>query len=249
MLNVYLDESFDETTGMYFVAGFAGSKSQWREFVPRWRAVLASYNRTSLHMVNLRLGSKAGLRHGELLNRLGKIPPECGLTPVAGSICTAEYRHRLKGNALQILMEGYVLATVALLDGLGACVAPEQVKIYFEELPRHTEQRRRAMQFWKARNRVPSGWSVIAEWDVIPKRIQLEAADYLCFAMQHRNTNRDSQKARLTASILTEPCIWNHTGKEVIERWFDYFDNRRGRPIPLLTKDVKKVLRTPHPHQ
>jgi hypothetical protein len=40
MLTLYLDESFDETTGMYFVAGFAGSKSQWREYVPRWRAVL-----------------------------------------------------------------------------------------------------------------------------------------------------------------------------------------------------------------
>lgn len=250
MLTLYLDESYVETTGMYFLAGFAGSKSQWRKYGPRWKAVLSDYGRSSLHMTDLRLGSQVSLRHREMLERLGKIPSECGLIPVAGSVDKSEYRHRIKGNALEILMEGYVLAVIALLDGLRKWLPQgEQVNIYFEEQLRHVEQRRRVMQFWKATHRVPSGWSVIAEWDVIPKCIQLHAADYLCYAFQQRNTDPNSQKARLTASILTEPCMWSHTGKEAIDGWFNYFGTKRGRPIPPLTKDVKKLLRTPPPHR
>jgi len=40
---------------------------------------------------------------------------------------------------------------------------------------------RRAMQFWKTRHRVPSGWSVVAEWGALRKGTRLEPADYLCY--------------------------------------------------------------------
>lgn len=250
MLTLYLDESFDSTTGMYIVGGFAGTRSQWRECTSRWKAVLAAYNRTSLHMAELRLGArKASHRHKTMLSQLGAIPTQCGLFPVAGSVCKADYRHRIEGSALEVLMEGYVLAVIALLDGMRQWLPRgQQVTIHFEEQLGNAEQRRRAMQFWKTKHRVPSGWSVIAKWDVISKRTQLEAADFLCYAMQQRNTNPASQKALLTASILTEPCMWCHTAKEAIEGWFNYFDTKRGRPIPPLTDNVKKILRTPPPH-
>jgi hypothetical protein len=145
-------------------------------------------------------------------------------------------------------MEGYVLAIISLLDGLKQCSGGEQVKVYFEENHKHNEQRRRAMDYWRTTHRIPSGWSVIADWGVMPKRSQLEAADYFCYAMQQWYTNSNSQKACLTTPILEIPYFWSDTSDETMNRWFDYFQNKRGRPIPPLTTQVKKLLRTPPPH-
>lgn len=246
MLSLYLDESLHGPTGMYIVAGFIGRESQWKEFCTRWRIELAP--RPSLHMAGLRLGTaNAPKRLGEMLARLGKIPRDCGLVPIAGSVCRNDYLNRVLGTALEILMEGYVLAVIALLDELGARLPTgERVKVFFEEQHAHAEQLRRAMHFWKTRHRVPSGWSVIAEWGVLRKGTRLEAADYLCYALQQENIDPTSQKATLTAPILADPCIRNHNSGANLNGWLDYIHARRVRPVPHLTREVRSVIQKPY---
>ena len=80
---------------MSFVAGWLGSAAQWREYSSKWKAALAP--RTSLHMVKLRLGTAKGQsRNKDLLKRLGSVPSECGLIPIAGSVWRGGfYRARL----------------------------------------------------------------------------------------------------------------------------------------------------------
>ena len=244
MLSLYVDESLDEQTGMYIVAGFIGGEKQWKEFGARWRTALAP--RSSLHMVDLRLGAaNAPKRHGELLARLGGIPFECGLVSIAGSVCRKDYLNRVSGTALEILMEGYVLAVLALLDELGARLSTgERVKVFFEEQHAHAEQLRRAMNFWKKGHRIPSGWSVIAEWSTISKGTRLEPADYLCYALQQKQIDPTSQKATLTAPILAAPCIWNHNNN--LNWWLDYIYAKRVRPVPHITQEVRRRIRKPH---
>ena len=245
MLSLYVDESLHEPTGLYIVGGFVGQENQWKQFSTRWRTELAP--RLSLHTASLRLGAaNAPKRHGEMLARLGKIPSDCGLVPIAGSVCRNDYLNRVSGTALEILMEGYVLAVLALLDELGARLPTgERVKVFFEEQHAHAEQLRRAMHFWKTRHRVPSGWSVVAEWGTLRKGPRLEPADYLCYALQQENIDPTSQKAVLTAPILTAPCIRNHNSKANLNGWLDYIYAKRVRPIPHLTREVRSVIQKP----
>jgi hypothetical protein len=245
MLSLYADESLHEPTGMYVVGGFIGHEKQWKAFCTRWRSQLAP--RSSLHMASLRLGTtNAPKRYGDLLARLGKLPSECGLVSIAGSVCRNDYLPRVSGTALEILMEGYVLAAIALLDELGARLQTgERVKVFFEEQHAHAEQLRRAMQFWKTRHRVPSGWSVVAEWGALRKGTRLEPADYLCYALQQERIDPTSQKAILTAPILAATCIRNHNSAANLNGWLDYISARRVRPVPYLTQEVRRVIQKP----
>jgi hypothetical protein len=248
MLKLYVDESMDAATGMWFVAGWYGQATQWKEYARRWEEALSP--RTTLHLTRMRLGSSNAVsRHKDLLERLGRIPSECGLFSIAGSIRKADFPSIVSGTALEVLMEPYVMAILALLDELrGRLPQGERVKVYFEQQDAHSELRRRAVTFWKKRYRVPSGWSVITNWGVVPKGIYTEASDYLCYALTQRCIDPDSQKARLTAPILSTPFYWRHTNRMMVDAWLDHIRANRTRPIPLLTPEVKKAVRMP-PHR
>ena len=245
MLTLYVDESINAATGMCFVGGWCGQTAQWKEYARRWKEEM--HSRPPLHLTRMRLGSPIAVsRYKGLLERLGTIPSECGLFPIAGSIRKSDFQSLVSGTALEVLMEPYVLALLALLDELGAILHErERVKVYFERQDIHAELRKRAVIFWKRRYRVPAGWSVIDEWGVVPKGTTTEASDYLCYALTQRCMDIDSQKSQLTAPILTTPMYWRHQNKAMINKWLDEIRASRTRPIPRLTLQVKKAVRQP----
>jgi hypothetical protein len=65
MLRIYLDESVDAATGMCFVAGFMGNRTEWERFVPCWRETLKP--RTAIHIADLRLGASNAPRASLLM--------------------------------------------------------------------------------------------------------------------------------------------------------------------------------------
>ena len=246
MLRLNLDESIDNATGMCFVAGYLGDRKQWKDYVTVWRKELGQ--RESIHITRLRLGTKqAPRRYGDLLRRLGSVPEQSGLRPFAGSICRKDYESRISGTVLEILMEGYVLAILGLMDELAKHIHPnERVEVFFEEQVVHAALRERAMVEWRKRHRTAAGWSVLARWGSIPKGTLTEASDYLCYALQQRSIDAASQKAKLTSPILNaRRCEWNHQGKAIVDDWFNMLIARRkGRPIPKLTDTTKRIIRS-----
>lgn len=243
MLTLRIDESVDDATGMCIVAGLLGDKDSWKKYVRSWRESLRP--RTSLHVSELRLNSpRAPKRYGDLLNRLGPIPKQCGLRAFSGSICKGDYLPRVSGTALEVLMEGYALAILALMDEVGRhLLEGERVQVFFEERIAYAVLRDRAMSLWRKLHKTPSGWSVLAQWGVIPKGTLTEASDYLCYAIQQREIDPKSQKAILTAPILlADEPIRNHTDKKTVHGWLDKIHASRRRPVPLLTPHVKKVI-------
>ena len=229
MLTLRVDESINDRSGLYIVAGFLGSEEQWQRYEEFWKKARRPLD--SLHLSRLRLNSpNAPLRCEKVLQRLGAVPGECGLQPVAGSICREDYIHQVSGTALQPLMEGYVLAILTLLDGVATHIPLEEsLSVVFEENTAQAALREKAMCFWKEGHIRPSGRSVLEQWSAIPKGTLTEASDYLCYALQQREADEASQKARLTAPILAEEPIWNHTGQEEVGRWLNELRRTRTR--------------------
>ena len=244
MLKLYVDESVDDNTGMCLVAGYLGTKRQWGDYVKLWRAGLKPG--TSIHITDLRLGSKkAPKRYGDLLERLGSVPKQCEIRPFAGSICRKDYENKVYGTVLKVLMEGYVLAILNLMDEVARHLHPnERVEVFFEEQEIHAALRERAMILWRKLHRTSSGWSVLARWGSIPKGILTEAPDYLCYALQQRHIDPASQKASLTAPILKQDVISNPVDKETIDEWLRHIAMSRTRPIPRLTAENRKLIRS-----
>lgn len=243
MLRLYLDESIDDATGMCFVAGYMGKKKHWKNYVKAWRKELEP--RTSIHISQLRLGSsQAPKRYSDLLNRLGGVPEKCGLRPIVGSICRKDYASKVSGTVLEILMEGYILAILGLMDELGKHLHNEPVIVFFEEHVIHATLRESAMILWRKRHKRSSGFSSLVGWGSVPKGTLTEAADYLCYASQQFYLDPNSQKTALTAAILNQDVIHSHTGKASIDEWIRQISiSRVGHPIPLLTTANKKIIR------
>ncbi len=229
MLKLYVDESSNDNSGMYFVAGFLGDEGQWTSYVERWKEERKPFK--SLHASECRLGSRRGLaRYKTVLERLGKVPEQCKLIPVAGSICRNDYAQQIKGTVLTVLMGGYVLAILALLDEVKMHIPPdERLEVWFETNVAHAKYREKAMVMWSEMHKTSSGTSVLVKWSSIPKGILTEASDYLCYALQQRESDDTSQKARLTAPILVNEPLWRHTGKEEVSHWLDELRRTRTR--------------------
>lgn len=229
MLNLHVDESFNGKNGMYFVSGFLGNRDQWREYVSCWENARKPFK--SLHVSECRLGSERGLkRYKIVLQRLGNVPSQCGLIPMAGSICRNDYGHKIRGTVLSVLMEGYVLAILTLLDEVKMHIPPdERLEILFEANTAHAEYRERAMILWSTMNSTSSGVPILMRWSSMPKGILTEAADYLCYALQQREWDDTSQKARLTSPILSNEPLWRHTGREEVSHWLDELRRTRTR--------------------
>lgn len=242
MLKLRVDESIDDRTGLCVVAGYLGNKRQWLEYVDAW--CKARHPRKSIHVSGMRLGSKkAEKRYGDVLHRLGGVPEQCRLRAFSGSICRKDYQDKVSGTVLEVLMEGYVLAILALMDVVAENIHPnERIEVFFEEQETHAALRERAMISWRKLHRTKSGWSVLARWGSIPKGTLTEASDYLCYALQQYFSDPTSQKATLTAPILEQDIIGNHTSKETINEWLRFLS--RTKPIPPLTAENRKAIRS-----
>ena len=242
MLKLIVDESIDDKTELCLVAGYLGNKRQWSDYVNAW--CKERHPRKSLHVADMRLGSpQAPKRHGDLLSRLGIVPEKCGLRAFSGSICRKDYCNKVSGTVLEIMMDGYVLSILALMDVVAKNIHPnERVEVFFEEQEAHAVLRERAMIAWRKIHKTKSGWSVLARWGSVPKGTLTEASDYLCYALQQFFVDQTSQKAILTASILKQDIIGNHTSKETIDEWLRIVSSTR--VIPKLTAENRQAIRS-----
>jgi hypothetical protein len=155
MLTACVDESFSKESGMYIVAGYLGDREDWERYAETWPK--AKGKRSNLHLKDMRLGAaNAPRRYGALLKRLGPVPSECGLIALSGSVCVHDYKHLVLGTALEVLMEGYVLALLAFMDNVVRYLEPsDRVEVLLEQQIIHAEQVARAMTHW-GHNPLPS---------------------------------------------------------------------------------------------
>jgi hypothetical protein len=123
------------------VAGYLGKRKHWESYVKDWKHELRG--RKSLHLAEMRLGSRrAKDKYGDLLKRIGNVPKRCGLKPFVGSICEQDYRHMVSGTALEVIMEGYVLSILVMLDGLVRHIPTgERLDVIFERQETYAVQR------------------------------------------------------------------------------------------------------------
>lgn len=244
MLTIYLDESFNAKNGMCIVAGYLGKQKCWNKYVKAWKDARGTDR--PLHLDKMRLAAKgAPKKYKDLLKRLALIPKDCGLKPFAGSICEQDYKYLVSGTVLEVIMPGYVLAILALMDGLFTHLrSDERVNVIFEQQVIYADQRERAMILWNSlpKHRISNGKPVVVKWSSIEKCALTEASDYFCYAMCQRDTDRSSQKAILTAPILdAQRYVRNHYRKETVEGWLKEIAAKRS--IPTLTAENKKLIR------
>jgi len=156
-----------------------------------------------------------------------------------------DYKHRVSGTAAEVIMEGYPLALLAMLDVLPHCLPKgERVEVIFEQQVAHAAQRERAMICWNDNHNMINGKPIIAKWISTEKSVFTEASDYLCYALYQRDADKTSQKALLTSPILdAQRYRRNHTRKEAVDRWLDQILAARKRPLPKLTDQNRRAIR------
>jgi hypothetical protein len=88
-----------------FIAGHVGDDKQWRLFAEKWRFAMG--RRNHLHMSELRWNHQ---RTKELLDRLGVIPAECGLTRVLGGVKASDFMDLVQGEREARALKGYYFA-------------------------------------------------------------------------------------------------------------------------------------------
>jgi Protein of unknown function (DUF3800) len=204
MIYGYFDESGESGDGHFVVAGFVGKRKDWKTFISLWRE--AKEDHGPLHLKDMRLGS-SGKRYGRLLERLGEVPHKANLHAFAGSCKTSDYSSKIKGTIAEITLAGYNLALVSMIDAvLESKKIPKRDRIEFVFEDQFVFAEQRAQHFRKLRSlekyKSHHGLSRIAKDSSQAKDILLEAADYLSYAVLQQLINPESQKSRLTESIL-----------------------------------------------
>jgi hypothetical protein len=247
MVKMHVDETIDAKSGMCIVGGYLGKRKHWKAYVEEWEKVRSP--RESLHLKGMHLASTpAKRRYKTILAELGSVPFRCGLKPLVGSICELDYRDRVHGTVLEVIMAGYVMAIIAMLDEMAKHLAKdERVEVIFEQQLIYAVQRERAMMLWNSlpNHRTSKGRPIVAKWSSMEKGTLTEASDYLCYAMAQRDIDRTSQKAVLTAPILdAQHYTRNHTSREEVNRWIDDIQAKRKRPLLATTPEIRKMIRT-----
>jgi hypothetical protein len=221
MVTIYLDESCEESNGCWVVAGYLGNKDNWKKYLLAWPKALKPF-KSPLHLKTLRLGSAAGARRcGPVLKRLGPIPVECGLRGFVGSAIEKEYRSKVVGTSLELLMGGYMMALMAVMDGvLDKIPQGERVEVIFEDQLTYAAERARAMAFLSRHpDYQTQAGPVVAKWSSMPKGVLTDASDYLSYAFLKQLMDHKSKKAILCAPIVKQQkLVWVHRNVDDIER-------------------------------
>lgn len=207
----YVDESGHESNRHVILAGFLGDDHQWDACARAWRVGLGP--RKALHMSELRWTGKTNYRVRNLLNCLGPIPHECGLTPVFGGVNVSHYADLLSGTLVTRANKGYVIALYHMVPNILATLKGEdRLKLVLEENTQYkpfgglTEIVCTALA--KAVDspifKTSSGLPRLAGVEFIPKASSLltQPADYLAFALLQYCRDPRSQKARWSAPIF-----------------------------------------------
>jgi len=204
MILAYLDETGQESNSYVVIAGHVGHESLWPDFVTAWMQALGP-QRKRLHIKDLRFSKE---RDKELLARLGPIPTRCGLKRLIGGARVSDYEDLIP-DPLRKLMGGYIAALfVSVLNLLLSLPEDERVELVFEQQDRFETYARIALSAIAnlpvPRTKGKDGSSKLAKWRFVPKdrTIQLDQADYLCYAQLQRLRNPSSKKAQWCSPII-----------------------------------------------
>jgi hypothetical protein len=205
MMRAYLDESGHEGQGMVVVAGFFGTEDEWERFVPRWREALGP-QRKNLHMSSLRWKAH---RTRRLLEKLGPIPPECGLKRAVGGVRVSDYADLVEADQYIAIIKGYHAALVPLaVNVVRAVPESERIEFVFEEQHEYAPVVDSVMSMVSAVDepykRTKDGGPKVVKWGFVPKgtTIMTDPADYLAYATREHHTDPNSERAKWTKSIL-----------------------------------------------
>jgi hypothetical protein len=205
MIRAYLDETGQHENDYVIVAGHIGYESQWRRFIPEWRAALGS-QRQRLHMNNIRWTRSTE----KLLARLGPIPAQAGLKRLIGGVRVSDYEDLIPGARAQKVVNGYICALISTAVSLLLCNVPdgERFELVFEQQDRYAVMGHIAlaglMNDPDPHLRTKEGQSKLARWTYVPKdsTMLLDQADFLCYALLQRLRDRSSQRANWCAPVL-----------------------------------------------
>lgn len=249
MIFGYFDESGEIRDGYVVVAGFVGKKRSWKEYVRQWRGVLKG---KPLHMKTLHLGSKiAERRWKNKLELLAAIPKDVGLRPFVGSVRTSDYRHLIKGTTADLVLAGYPVALISMVDAILNSDLPrrDRIEFIFEVQKEFAVERERAFAFVRnmPEHNAHHGKSRIAKSSSIEKSILLEASDYLAYAVLCQLIDPNSQQANLTSPILSvyngridHRCMGGHQALELINSMQEGKDDS---DLIQLDKDRKAYIK------
>lgn len=199
MLRAYLDESNHNSDGNMFIAGHVGRKDQWKELATRWRVALGQ--RKYLHMSALRWNHP---RTKRLLERLGPLPTDCGLTRVVGGVKYSDYANLIAPDERSAL-KGYYFALTGLVTNLIRWIPDdEKVGLVFEAQPQYSDMAHLILSDLAETLLNSKGRQKVSAWTFVPKAstILLDQADYLANALFHLYEDEHSQKTDWCRPIL-----------------------------------------------
>lgn len=215
MITCYLDESEHSDAAKYTViAGFHGKQEQWASFVPAWKQTLKP--RESLHMSALRWNAKnAEQRIRPLLARLGRVPYDCGLTPIFGAVKESDYSDLVRGDSSLETFGGYLLSLAHVFTHLLESISPhERIKIVCEEQETYEPSAHLIFNVFRLTSQQPL-FPRLVSLSFMPKGSALiEPADYLAFGIGKEFSEPGSKK-----DLWSRPIRDNWHGKGRAGMW------------------------------
>lgn len=207
VLTAYLDESGHDTKDWVIIAGFLGNADQWEMCAKKWEIGLG--HRPALHMNKIRRWSKYATK--KLLDILGPIPHECGLTAIVGAVRVSDYQDLVEGTLAEKLTKGYLFCLITVVDSILKCIPKdERIKLLLEQQNEYANQAQAI--FENNKDRVTSdGYPIISGIEYIPKESSslTQPADYLAYAILQDRRDPSSTRAQICRPItqLKQPAF------------------------------------------
>jgi hypothetical protein len=206
MLTAYIDESCHDRKDFALVAGFLGNAGQWEKCEENWKTALG--NRRHLHMNRLRWTEEK--RVSRLLDRLGPVPHDAGLTAIFSAVRVADYEDLIDGTHMQKLMKGYFICILGIVNMLMQEIpSNETFKLVLENQSEYANgiiQTHRGSQEF-----TPDGRKKWASVEFLEKddTVLTEPGDFLAYALLQLARDPQSVRTRLCSPILqnTKPAL------------------------------------------
>jgi hypothetical protein len=141
-----------------------------------------------------------------LLDRLGAIPTECGLSRVLGGVKASDYMDLIQGERDARALMGYYFALTGLVTNLARWVPDnERLELVLEDQQRYRDVAKlivRDVATCPAARNSRGGFK-IAKWTFLPKgSLFLEQADYFAYALLQLYRDKESKKTAWCRSIM-----------------------------------------------
>ena len=204
MLHAWIDESgHEQKDDFMFLAGFLGSKDQWRRFADRWVEMGGTPSFKTRHVVRDRERAESKLA------RLGSVPTSCGLRPMVAGVRMADYWDLVAGTDQERKSKGWLVCLYPLvIETLLSVPKDELVEFGFDSQDTYEID---AGHVFRAiedcpdeRLRHSDGLTKVASWRFVPhgRTTLTQPADYLAYAWRSHMRDPNSEESRLTKPIL-----------------------------------------------